>query len=280
MRQLLKVFRILSIDVVLGALASGGLVVWWLEQPMPLVWWIALPLSVWVIYTADHLMDAYRLKDQAHTDRHLFHHRYFRLLFVAWLIGMSICVFLIPVFLTSQIWLFGMGMGILVIGHLSLVSIVGDRISWFFHKELGVGVIYACGIWGAPALFARVFSTPDLWIPFVQFLILALINLFVFSAYEAKTDELDGHTSFVRAIGVRNTTYLVTSLAMVVLLLGVCLSFQPMEAKRFLVLQMIYLCMLTVLVMIHFFPQWFVGEEKYRAWGDAVFIFPGIVWII
>lgn len=278
MTQFLKIFRILSLDVVLGALASGSMVVWWIGVKMPLVWWLALPLSVWVIYTADHLLDAYRLKDQAHTPRHLFHHQYFTSIGLCWIIGLGICLLCIPFFLTREIWMFGLFMGGLVIGHLSLVQIIGDRISWFFHKELGVGCIYACGVWGAPILQTQTFSEINLWLPFCQFLLLALINLFVFSAYETETDELDGHTSFVRAIGPGNTNFLILALSILTVLLGIIHLIMAFEA-HLLILQAVYACMLGVLVIVYRYPKWFLPHEKYRSWGDAVFMFPGIVWI-
>ena len=81
MTTLGKVYRLaqfLSLDVVLGALFTGMMAAKLLNCPLPLAWWIGFPLSVWIFYTADHLMDAYRLGAQAHTDRHLFHYTYFR----------------------------------------------------------------------------------------------------------------------------------------------------------------------------------------------------------
>ncbi|MEZ5145535.1 MAG: hypothetical protein R2759_00215 [Bacteroidales bacterium] len=42
-------------------------------------YWFILPIAVWVVYTSDHLVDAYRLKEKAHTPRHLFHHQNFQI---------------------------------------------------------------------------------------------------------------------------------------------------------------------------------------------------------
>ena len=35
-------------------------------------WWIILPLTVWWIYLADHLIDGFRLKENTQNHRHLF----------------------------------------------------------------------------------------------------------------------------------------------------------------------------------------------------------------
>lgn len=280
MRSILDILRILSIDVVIGAWASGGMVVWWLTCEMPLAWWIVLPLSVWVIYTADHLLDAHRLKDQAHTPRHLFHHQYFRVIGLCWMIGFLACIALVPWFLTREILYFGFVMGMFVLAHLGLVKLIGNRISWLFHKELGVGLIYAIGIWGAPSLMCMSSFSPVILIPFLQFLLLALINLLVFSAYEWDTDELDGHTSFVRAIGLFNSRLLIGLLMLSIIGLGMTMiSSRPITIKL-LAIQGTYLLMLIVLFLVSFFPKWFSQDERYRLWGDAVFIFPAWLWLI
>ena len=280
MKVLWVMLRILSLDVVIGAVASGSLVIWWLEHPMAIGWWLSLPLSVWVIYTADHLMDAHRLKERAHTPRHLFHHQHFRSILVCWLIGIGICLFLLPFFINQQILTFGLGMGVLVLGHLGLVRLIGNRISWLFHKELGVGMIYACGIWGAPVLEAQVpFSSP-LLLPFLQFFLLAMINLLVFSAYEWEIDELDGHTSFVRAIGKKNTQWLIVGLAIVIIGLGGGVLGQYDFSEKSLKLQGIYLIMLAILLLISFVPGWFQEKERYRTWGDGIFLLPALIWLL
>lgn len=280
MRRILDILRILSIDVVVGTWASGSMVIWWLDCDMPLAWWIALPLSVWVIYTADHLLDAYRLQDRAHTARHLFHHEHFQIIGIIWLLGLVTCVALIPWFLTKEILYFGFFMGLLVLGHLGLVSLIGNRISWLFHKELGVGFIYASGIWGAPILICQGGFDPEILFSFVQFLLLALINLLIFSAYEWDTDELDGHTSFVRAIGLQNTRRLIAGMIFVIIGLGIGLITSRPITSEILTLQGTYLLMLFVLFLISFFPTWFSEQERYRLWGDAVFIFPAWLYLI
>ncbi|MEM9986906.1 MAG: hypothetical protein AAF804_17570, partial [Bacteroidota bacterium] len=217
----MQIARILSLDVVLGALASGGMVATWLQVAMPWVWWIALPLSVWVIYTADHLLDAYRLQDKASTPRHFFHHQFFWLITCVWAIGLVSCLTWIPYFAPKELWYFGFAMGGVVLIHLGLVFLIGNRTSWLFIKELGVGGIYCLGVWGGPLIFAWGAWPRASGLLFGQFFLLALINLLVFSWYEHHIDERDGHTSFVRAIGPQRAQWLIFSLILMVVALGV-----------------------------------------------------------
>ncbi len=282
MKRLYRLMRILSLDVVLGAVASGSLVVWWLGQPMPWVWWVALPLSVWVIYTTDHLLDAYRLRERASTARHRFHYRYFRPLVVAWGLGLGSCLSWIPWLAPLELWVFGLGMGGLVLLHLGLVYLVGDRTSWLFTKELGVGGIYSAGVWGAPLVFAwGQWSVTTLYL-FGQFALMALINLLAFSLYERHIDERDGHTSFVRAIGPQQARRLIGGLAVLVVGLGggAWTTAPATQQGSLLGVQGLFALMLGVLLGVSYYEAWFAWRERYRVWGDLVFWFPGLIWLL
>ncbi|MDW3647829.1 MAG: hypothetical protein R8P61_12240 [Bacteroidia bacterium] len=275
MNKFFHTFRLLSLDVVLGALCSAYMVVLLLEVKVPTIFWIALPISVWVIYTADHLLDAYRLKDQAHTPRHLFHYTYFRSIAFAFLLAGALCVFLFPFLVPVSMLYFAAFMGAFTGVHFLLVKWVGERISPLFLKELGVALIYAAGVWGAPWVLAGM----ELELPenlfFLQFFLLALINLLTFSMYEMETDQLDGHTSFVLAIGKKTTKALLYFLSILVLVF--CAMILSKESSPLVLMaESIFLLMLFVLVWVFVDERRFGKTEAYRAWADAVFLFPGI----
>ena len=60
--NLLQLFQAFSLDVVIGALAVGLFAIkLLLVRPNPW-WWLVLALSVWVVYTADHLIDGFQQK--------------------------------------------------------------------------------------------------------------------------------------------------------------------------------------------------------------------------
>lgn len=281
MRRVYQIARILSLDVVIGAIASGSLAKYWLDQEMPLIWWLALPLSVWVIYTADHLLDAYRLKERASTPRHKFHYRFFKPILVVWAIALISCMTWIPFMAPPELWILGYVMGGIVLVHLGLVYWVGERISWLFTKEFGVGIIYAAGVWGGPLIFGWGEWPEGTVAVFVQFFLMALINLLFFSLYEREIDEKDGHTSFVRAIGPRRARGLIGAIAFAVLVIGFgVMGVVENLSLVLLKLQGVYLLMLSLLVMVSYAEGWFGAGERYRIWGDAVFIFPALIWLI
>ena len=270
--------RILSIDVVVGGLASGAMAAKLMNIVMPWIWWVAFPLSIWVIYTADHLLDAYRLKDQAHTSRHLFHHHHFLIILVVWLLCFISSISWIAWLVPKPMLYFAVFMGTLVLIHLSLVKLIGGRVSWMFHKELGVGFIYAVGVWGGPVVTSWPNVDQIYLMVFVQFFILSLINLLIFSMYEIETDKKDGHTSFVRAIGKKKTKQLIAGLAVGIVGIGLYL----MVYRHIWLINAtegIFMFMLAVLLLIMIKDEWFRPHETYRILGDGVFMFSWLIYI-
>lgn len=277
--HILTVLRHLSLDVVLGAVFSASMLVWLLEKPMPAVWWIALPMAVWVIYTSDHLMDAYRLKEKAHTPRHLFHSRYFKPIAGVWVILLISCMSWVAYLVPKEMLYLGFAMGGFVLVHLGLVSLIGNKVSWLLHKELGVGLIYAVGVWGGPLVIYDELMSREILILFIQFFLLCMINLLFFSLYEAETDRWDGHTSFVLAVGKKASLGVILSLAVVIVGLGVWIGYSAYENQSILIIEGIYTLMLGLLLSISFWPGIFGKNERYRFWGDGAFLLPVLVWL-
>ncbi|MEO0469519.1 MAG: hypothetical protein AAF206_07865 [Bacteroidota bacterium] len=270
--------RLLSLDVVLGALFSGGMLVGLLGVSMPWVWWMVLPLSVWVMYTADHLLDARRLGDQAHTPRHLFHHQHRQSISIAWLIAFVLCSGIAPFFMPFPMILFGLGMGLLVLIHFGLIKLIGERTSRWLMKEVGVGGIYVLGIWGAPLILHPTQVFAAVWWMMGQFFLLAMINLLAFSMYESAIDELDGHTSFVRAIGPKTTQFIIGLMIFFIAGIGYFLLLVK-NCTMLLPVQSVFALMTLILGLISFAPKWFTQNERYRIWGDMVFLLPIVLWI-
>jgi hypothetical protein len=199
-------------------------------------------------------------------------------------VAAAICLALALIYLGETGIIFGLAMGALVVVHLLLVKLVGSYSSPLLIKESGVAFIYCYGIWGLPLL-----ETFDSWMPptvallaFLQFFLLALINLLEFSLFEHKIDEADGHTSFVRAIGPGWTRRLLFGL-LALMLVATGWSWWEFSAQAN-PLQIIYLLMTAVLAAMLIFPRWFSQNERYRAWGDGAFLlpflYPLLAWLI
>lgn len=268
-------FQTLSLDVAAGSLGGGLMAASLAGQKMPWAWHLLLPLSVWLIYTLDHLMDARRLGANAHTFRHLFHFRNFRLLAGIWIVLALTALVLGGFFLWPDGFWFGIILGALTGIHLLLVMLAGDRAAPWLTKELGVAVVYTVGIWGLP-WWGTAGDAPWL-IPMAgQFFLLSLVNLLEFSLFEFEIDEQDGHTSFVRGIGRNRARQLIYVLLGLTILVGlIVVAIWPYQL--ILYGEMIFLAMGTGLGLILTREPFFAVQERYRALGDAVFLLPYLV---
>ncbi|MEL6193191.1 MAG: hypothetical protein AAFR66_14130 [Bacteroidota bacterium] len=262
--------RHLSLDVVAGAICSGAMVAQLLQVEMPWVWWASLPVGVWLIYTADHLLDADRLGESAHTDRHRFHFKFSKSIKIIWLLTLGICLLVIPWYSPKELLVAGLFLGGMVGIHLLLVNLIGNKVSIFFQKELGVGVIYSLGVWLGPLAIYNKLPDIGLLIMFAQFCLLAFINLIIFSHYDRKVDELDGSSSLVRAISEKRLTQLIIGCSLFLLLTSAFLITKGDSIS----IQLIYLLMLGILLATYFFPKMFEKNERFRSLGDGVFILP------
>lgn len=275
LKRFLQPIQILSLDVAAGALLSGMAVTKVLGCVMPTIWYVALPLAVWVVYTADHLLDAWRLKGNASTTRHRFHYQHIRVISGVWIIALLSCLTWVMWQSTLELRLLGLGMGGLVLIHLGLVALVGSKRSWLIVKELGVAVIYTAGVWGGPwSCCEQVFSKP-LYGLALFFLLLALLNLLIFSLYEAKTDLRDGHTSWVLGVGEKRARYIAGLIAFGAAGLGIAIAIQ--SHSLMLGLALIQLLMLGILSALLAFSSFFGKNEAYRFWGDVAFLLPGLL---
>lgn len=257
-RKSIGLINILSIDVAIGAVCSAlffGRVNHTHVDPVTAV---VLALSVWVIYTADHLLDAGKIKSRAAALRHQVHQQYYRILRNA-IIGVTGLVAVLLFFLPEAVLLHGMALAVMVLLYL------------FFHprlkgfKEICIAILYTAGVLVPSLKDLRTLEE----IPFALLAVFALtafINLVMFSWYSQKEDLQDGHASIVTRMGNRSTQWLFYGLFLTVTLITILHAF----AIPYLVLWIMNIGM----VIIYMFPAYFAFAERYRIWGDAMFIIP------
>ena len=265
-----RYIRILSLDVVAGACISSLFIGKILNVTIPVVIVAILGITVWVIYTLDHLWDALRIPQKAHSYRHVFHQHYFKqisLSLIIMLSGAGIILFYLPP-ITLQ---YGVLLSIIVM--IYFIILLNFKNRNIYLKEISIGVIYTFGLFLGPLSLNEYF---DLWtvVPlFFQFLGLSIVNLMVFSLFEKTLDEVDGHGSIVGYLGenkVKIVTIFSLILVIVITLVNILSSIYPSEVYNHLVI----LCMAFVLLGLLIKPRLFIKNESYRIVGDGVFIFP------
>ncbi|OQX81040.1 MAG: hypothetical protein B6D61_01205 [Bacteroidetes bacterium 4484_249] len=271
--SVIQKLSILSLDVVLGSLAGGFFVVKLFNVYPDFVWWIILPVSVWIVYTLDHLIDAFKLKNKGHTTRHLFHFYYSSQIIIVLILLTIINLLLIGFYLEKQIIYFGFIAGGFAVVYLLFVYFVKNKKTVFLQKEFFVALIYTVGIWGGPAALLGYNLNSTQIVFLIVFFLIAFADILIFSLYEEKTDRIDKHNSFAVNYGSKLTTDLIYILITVAFVL--CIYEIIFESRvEFIFASKIFMLMGLIQLVIMSYPAKFKKNDLYRFIGEMVFWLP------
>lgn len=274
--KLYILIRILSIDVVVGTLVMTGLFGFILNTDLLPIYYICVGLSVWLTYTLDHLLDAKKIGHQAKTDRHRFHQRHYRVLLNIWYITFISALLFAVFYLPTVMLIAGLVITCLVLVHFIFIKVFGERLTVFLQKELMVALIYCSGVSFGPILKAGIIDT-EVIVTLIEVFLLALINLLEFSFFEYDVDKKDNHSSFVRLVGPNKARKVVLFLLVATYILVGLSGFMLTGNKNFGVAQIVIFCMTLVLTLVIIKPTFFMRNERYRIYGDLIFLFPMMV---
>ena len=266
----MRLFQALSLDVTGGALAGGVFAVKFLQvKPNPW-WWPVLALSVWAVYTADHLVDGYSQKSNAVIFRHRFHYRYRHFFTLAVGVAAIAAVALVWFFMDRHILLWGLLLGVGALVYLLLIAKV-YKSGFYFHKEFFIGLFYVAGIWLAPVFWYGAPLTTVQMVTLLIFVLLVWAEGLLVSAFELQDDRAESMGSFATFYGVKSTRKFALGLLLVVLLsLGVLLFTRPALRTGFLLL----MAMDGLLIGLTAFEKSFRKNRLYRFWGEFTFWLP------
>jgi hypothetical protein len=264
MRKLIKFYRLLSllsIDVAVGAACSSAwFAVLFGIEPRCIVL-ITLGLTVWIIYSIDHLIDARSIQQVATAKRHQFHQQYFYKIVLV-VVVTSACDAALVFFIGTDVFIGGLWLSTLV--GLYLIS---NRWLGFF-KEFLIAVLYCMGIL-LPVLSLIGFPTAaSEWFIISSFFLTVLINILLFSWFDFDADTRDGHQSFATVFGFTKTQRFISMLFVAQGLFQIAIAYLA-GYQVFLLLSMN-----SILLLIFCKANSFRGNENFRLLGDAIFFFP------
>ncbi|MEO1255895.1 MAG: hypothetical protein AAFY41_13585 [Bacteroidota bacterium] len=249
-----RTLQILSIDIVIGVVillrffcAQFGVEAGWQVYAL-------LAITVWVIYTLDHLNDARKVDSQR--ERYRFHseHQKFLLIAILFLVFFAVSLlFFIPLIIVIG--------GVILAGLSGIYLMIQHRLSFFFSKELYVSLVYTLGIMMVPSLLAQQFR----WDFTILLFLLSFSNLVIFSWYERFDDIQDGFES----IATRLTERSVEKIVLLSIVLGLSLSILAFD-KVYLFFTLSFVVYTLLFLRRFFFQQ----NHWYRTLGDAVFLLP------
>lgn len=258
-----RVFNILSVDVAGGAVICALFFSRLFAVTILPYGLCALGLTVWIIYTADHLNDAKSIRGVASSERHQFHQRNFKFIFICMVLAIVADAVLI-FFVRRAVLSWGVVLALVVFIYL----IKQHQLKAF--KELFVAFLYTCGIL-VPSLSLTTLPLDKYHLILIsQFFIIALINLLVFSSFDKETDKADRQHSFVTVFGEGLTSVCIYGLSLINFLLAIFLCLAGFDYKAIAILSL----MTLLQAAIFSFHKLFRHNNIYRLLGDAMFLIP------
>lgn len=259
--KIYQYINIISLDVVAGSVICSLFFARIFEVPVSLYALGALGLTVWIIYTIDHLRDAMIIPKLASTDRHRFHQQNFTTVLIILAV-----VILIDFVMISYIPIQVLGYGF-VLGLLVVVYLVFQRYLKFL-KEIFVACLYTGGILLPSLTITEWDLQPVHYILIGQFFITALINLLLFSLFDYEQDRHHQQHSFVTWFGLSSTRKGILILGLLNVLS--CMWLWSFNYKVAIIFMLMNIMLLTILL----FQKYFVSNNYYRIMGDAIFFIP------
>jgi 4-hydroxybenzoate polyprenyltransferase len=264
-----RYFHFLSLDIVLGALATSCLASQLLGARPGWIWWLSLAFTVWLLYTGDHVLDAWKHRKQSNRDMHLFIFKHRRLML--WSMGVIGIgdIFLIFNFLDRTMLKIALLLGGLVFLFYAMRHIFRRNRVLFIPGEVFVLLIYLAGTWMGPYLARTEILQPTHGLIALMMAGILMLNLGIISLYDVKLDTRLGISSLARVIGNKTTRNLMLATALGIFLLAV-LQFLVYGAGPTSQFALILSGMALLLLLVLLYPSRFRKQEAYRLVADAV----------
>lgn len=233
---------------------------------------VILGLTVWIIYTLDHLMDVKKTTSKPNSPRHIFHFHNQKSLQIAVGISFLNVIFLL-ICLPSLNFLIipGTVLAGIIACCLGAIYYFGKKIA--FTKEFLIAVFYVLGVMLVPyTLHKNPIPTPFYALAMLYFLV-AWINLLILSYLDKESDEKDGFDSVANWIAPKKLKVLILSFGSLGIIFSLYLYLSQMSYFH------IYTSVLLLMLLIHFiyFLDKKRPKETIRKILEASFLLPFLV---
>ena len=266
MKFILHLYRVvnqLSLDVACGAIVCAAFFGHILHVQIQSYALALLGLTVWIIYTTDHLLDVRKLKQKTLSQRYKFYQQNFWKLCSATIILIMIAIWLI-LLVQSPVVKWGLVLVVIVALYL------GVQPKLVLVKELVISILYTAGILLPSMSMTRMDLSGNEYVLILSFAQTAFINLVLFSWYDWKQDINDAQSSIVTFLGRSRTKKILVILLLIqVFFFSTLILFSSYRMEA-----LILVVMNAVLFLLYLFPTRFSANGYYRLIGDLVFLFP------
>ncbi|MCH7397701.1 hypothetical protein MM236_06860 [Belliella sp. DSM 107340] len=274
LQKLYNYFNFLSLDVVLGSLAGMGFFAHLLRVNPVIEIYLVLGLTVWIIYTLDHLVDVRKTKNQPSSPRHKFHFKYGKPISFVLTFAFILVVAMLVLLPTLQ---FLIVPGLVLAGVITLILVLlyflGRKIA--FLKEFLIALFYVLGITLAPFLLKQTLIPPQFYLFGVFYFLIAWINLLILSYLDREIDAKDGFKSVVNWITPKKLNSLILCLALIGIGMAAFLFLGQFSYFH------IYTSILLAMLLIHiiYFLERNKNREAIRKILEVSFLIPFVVFL-
>ncbi len=264
---------ILSLDVAAGAVCCSAMFARQMHVTTPWQTYFVLGGSVWLIYTLDHLLDAFH-KPLLLTPRHRFHQQHWKMLLGVSLLLLMATAWLAFTQLPGLLIRFGVLVGFCLLVYLVITHFL--PIPYFF-KEGWVAVLYTAGVWGSVAAQALVIRQID-WLTGLAFSVILLQQAMMLAWYETEDDTRQQMLSLVqqRASHQLHSWLKILIFAGIAVLVAGFAFFSDTILDRSVWLTLAGIA--GVWAAITWFPAFFRPHYLYRLLSDGMLLLPA--WVL
>ena len=270
MLRIIHFVQNLSLDITIGAVISSLFLARVMNVEVSAYMMIGLAIAIWLIYTFDHLRDAYKTKGRANNPRHAFHQRYFKEVSSVALIVFALGLYNLKYLPKETIYL-----GLVLVGLSGLYFVYLMLAKKAISKELFAATVYVAGIATAPLSLAETVEAE--WVILLLiFWILAYANLLIIPSYEVELDKSDNQSSVVTRLGELRVKRLLLFLLVLCTLLIQYFGYLTNLSAAYPIL----ILMVSTLLILVIRPQYFRKYQLYRILSDGIFFLPGIALLV
>lgn len=267
--KIYRYFHFLSLDIVLGALASSCLAARLFESQPGAIWWLTLALTVWLLYTGDHMLDAWRHRKKVEREMHYFMLEHRKILIYSLGVVALVNTMLIVNLLDKVLLKYGLVLAGLVLLFYALRHVFRKNKRFFIPGEVFVLLLYLAGTWLGPLGAMEGSVVTSQWMIAGIFAGVLLMNLGVISLYDVQLDSRMGIASLANELGKNRTKHLLVGTGVAIYLVSF-LQFLIYEADRYAQFALILCGMTTILLLMVYLPSWFRKNDFFRWTADAV----------
>ena len=258
----MRFIRKWSLDIMTGAIASLSFAakITGIELGIPI--YLILGMVVFLIYGFDRMADSILLQDKERKWEVRSFFKYRKIFLVNFGIPGAITLFSAIYFLPRELLIFGLILSLCMMVYFIFLFIPVLKKTAIFYKEVWVGIIYTSCIWGIPASLS---SWPDyiVFTPLIlAFFFLVLNNVFIFSFFESDFKKYRIHV--------------LLSILFSFLILIFTIFSNNYSLEVYIILGSMAILLSCILV----FKGKLKKNHHYGILADAVFLLPGLIWLI